>query len=79
MITETYERDEVKQMFEEEGISVSEWAQRQGFRREDVYAVLNGRLKGKRGVGHRIAIALRLKRPTKGDNPIFQELNQNSK
>ena len=53
--------DEVRSAFEATGISVAEWADAEGFRRENVYAVLAGRSKGKRGESHRIAQALGLK------------------
>lgn len=52
----------VKEAFEEAGVSVSDWADAHGFRRENVYAVLSGRTKGRRGQSHRIAAALGLKR-----------------
>lgn len=53
--------NELRSAFEHAGISVSEWADSQGFRRENVYAVLSGRTKGRRGEAHRIALALGLK------------------
>ncbi|MCL8381774.1 DNA-binding protein [Xanthobacter aminoxidans] len=50
-----------KARFEAEGISVREWARDRGFSPRTVYAVLNGQLKAKRGVSHRIAVALGIK------------------
>lgn len=54
-------RERAKRWFETHGVSVSDWAARNGFDRELVYAVLNGRTKGRRGVSHRIAVALGIK------------------
>jgi gp16 family phage-associated protein len=54
-------REKLKQLFEGHGLSITEWAEAHGFRREQVYAVLNGRATGRRGASHRIAIALGLK------------------
>lgn len=51
----------LRHAFEHAGISVSEWADSHGFRRENVYAVLSGRTRGRRGEAHRIALALGLK------------------
>jgi len=53
--------NELRHAFENAGISVSEWADSHGFRRENVYAVLSGRTRGRRGEAHRIALALGLK------------------
>ncbi|WP_370445207.1 DNA-binding protein [Chromobacterium sp. Panama] len=57
--------EDVRSQFEQEGVTVTEWAHAHGFRREDVYAVLNGRTKGRHGASHRIAIALGLKQAEK--------------
>lgn len=56
---------EVKARFEAEGITIRDWAIANGFKPRTVYAVLNGELKGRRGVTHRIAVALRLKEEPK--------------
>lgn len=53
---------DVRNAFESAGVSVSDWADAHGFRRENVYALLAGRTKGRRGQAHRIAAALGLKR-----------------
>lgn len=58
---EADKREKLKQMFEGHGLSITEWAEARGFRREQVYAVLNGRATGRRGASHRIAVALGLK------------------
>jgi len=55
--------DEVRNALESNGLSISEWAATNGFRRENVYAVLAGRSRGRRGEAHRIALALGLKEP----------------
>ncbi|MDY0748725.1 DNA-binding protein [Paucibacter sp. R3-3] len=57
------ERERVKAWFEAAGLSVTDWANEHGFDRAQVYAFLNGRTSGRRGVAHQIAVALRLKAP----------------
>lgn len=52
---------DVKMRFEAEGVSAREWAIANGFNPRTVYAVLNGTLKCRRGVSHRIAVALGIK------------------
>jgi len=52
---------DVKARFEAEGIAIAEWARARGFEPRMVYRALSGELKGKRGTGHRIAVALGLK------------------
>jgi gp16 family phage-associated protein len=51
----------IKAQFQKEGISVAEWARARGYKLRTVYAVINGRLKCQRGIGHQIAIDLGLK------------------
>lgn len=53
--------EQLRSAFEQAGVSVTDWASAHGFRRENVYAVLSGRAKGRRGQSHRIAAALGLK------------------
>lgn len=55
---------QVKQNFNQNGVTFSDWAKSRGFDRNKVYMVLNGANKGKRGEGHRIAVALGIKQPT---------------
>ena len=55
---------EVKNTFESSGKTVTDWASDHGFDRNDVYKVLNGQLKCKRGKGHVIAVALGIKKDT---------------
>lgn len=54
-------REAIKRWFEDNGVSVTNWAAERGFKRNQVYDVLNGRATGRRGVAHRIAVALGLK------------------
>ena len=53
---------EIKASFEAEGVSIREWARSRGYNPRTVYAVLNGELKARRGVSHRITVDLGLKR-----------------
>lgn len=57
----TDKRALVKARLEEHGVSVADWSRENGFNVRTVYAVLHGELKAKRGVSHRIAVALGLK------------------
>jgi gp16 family phage-associated protein len=52
---------QVKASFADQGIPVSEWADQNGYRRSDVYRVLNGFTACKRGLPHEIAVKLGLK------------------
>lgn len=52
---------QVKQDFENSGQPVSEWAEKNGYTPQEVYKVLNGQVKGKRGKGHEIAVKLGIK------------------
>lgn len=60
-------RDEVLRLFELQGVSVSDWARAHNFRRENVYSVLAGRTRGRRGEAHRISVALGLKPALSGE------------
>jgi len=64
--------DDIRGAFADAGLTVSGWADAHGFRRENVYAVLSGRAKGRRGEAHRIAQALGLK--SKNRNALAREL-----
>jgi gp16 family phage-associated protein len=70
-------REKLKQLFEANGLTVTEWAAARGFKRDQVYAVLNGRAAGRRGASHRIAIALGLKPEPREILKIDQELPAN--
>lgn len=52
---------EVKSEFARNGISIGSWAKANGFKRGDVYAVLDGRNKAKYGDAHAIAVTLGMK------------------
>lgn len=55
--------DEAKALFHASGITISDWARERGFKRELVYSLLVGRVRGQRGDAHEIAVALGLKLP----------------
>ena len=50
-----------RRRFEALGIKIGEWADRRGYKRELVYGVLAGRIEGKRGIAHQIAVDLGIK------------------
>lgn len=56
--------DELKKRFADEGRTFTDWAKENGYRRNEVYKVVNGFSKAKRGKGHDIAVALGLKKET---------------
>lgn len=53
---------QIKKQFENEGRSFSDWAREHDFPVNEVYKVINGMNKAKRGRGHLIAVALGLKK-----------------
>lgn len=53
--------NQVKKDFEQKGQAVSDWATKHGYAPQDVYKVLNGQVKGKRGKAHDIAVKLGIK------------------
>lgn len=68
-------RDEVLRLFELQGVSVSDWAKAHNFRRENVYSVLAGRTRGRRGEAHRISVALGLKPALEGNLSLEVVMN----
>lgn len=54
-------RETIKAKFREEGISIKEWSQANGFAYPTVLDVIRGNSKCSRGKGHKIAVALGLK------------------
>jgi len=60
---------EARNWFYLEGTSVTDWARERGFPRQAVYAVLSGKSRCTRGRGHRIAVALGMKRSADGLTP----------
>lgn len=53
--------EDVRAEFDRKGLSYKAWAQQHGFAAEEVYAILNGRSRGRRGRAHNLAVALGLK------------------
>ncbi|WP_141054599.1 DNA-binding protein [Tepidiphilus succinatimandens] len=53
--------DDVRREFDRRGKSVRDWAREHGFSDRIVYEVLRGRLKGRRGQTHKVAVLLGLK------------------
>jgi len=53
--------EEIRELFKIDGISVAEWARRNGFPSALVYRVLRGEAQCLRGQSHRIGVALGLK------------------
>lgn len=53
--------DQAKAALRRSGVTLRDFAQRHGFPVAQVYAVVNGRVKGTRGQGHQIAVALGMK------------------
>lgn len=52
---------QVKQRFRQRGITITQWAEEHGYKRNAVYRVLNGFDKANYGQAHEIAVALGLK------------------
>lgn len=53
--------NQVRQVFENSGISIAEWARVKGFSAQLVYRVLSGKHRATRGQSHRIAVELGIK------------------
>jgi len=49
-----------------EGLTISQWAAKHGFKPREVYSVLAGKTTGVRGRAHDVAVALGLKQPPRG-------------
>lgn len=62
---------QVKTDFELRGEAISDWAEREGFDKRNVYAVISGRNRGIRGESHKIAVRLGLK--PNPENTIIKE------
>ncbi len=50
-----------KSYLADNGLSIADWARERGYNVRTVYAVLNGELKARRGIGHKIAVDAGLK------------------
>ena len=53
--------DQVKDQFQQRGLTFTQWAKDNGYRVNEVYRVLNGQAKAKYGNAHTIAVKLGLK------------------
>lgn len=53
--------DQIKRRLRDEGVTISAWAKKHNFPRQEVYRVLNGQSKAYYGQAHRIAVKLGLK------------------
>ncbi|HEY0286275.1 MAG TPA: DNA-binding protein [Pseudomonas sp.] len=53
--------ERVKELFQAAGLPISAWAEGNGYTRHQVYMVINGQFKGRRGTSHEIALKLGLK------------------
>ncbi|EOX6774863.1 DNA-binding protein [Salmonella enterica subsp. enterica serovar Manhattan] len=53
--------EQVKNLLRQQGKTITEWANENGYTRNDVYRVLNGQVKARYGKGHEIAVKLGLK------------------
>lgn len=58
-----YSGDRVKELFAAAGMPISAWAEANGYTRHQVYMVINGQFKGRRGTSHDIAMRLGMKLP----------------
>lgn len=61
--------DQVKCDFIARGVTIAKWAEDHGYNYFTVCAVLNGALKGRYGISHRIAVDLGLKQDTEEPEP----------
>lgn len=61
--TMTERTQEFKALLEQNGLSIADWARKRGYNVRTVYAVLNGQMKAKRGVSHKIAVDAGVKEP----------------
>lgn len=53
--------EEVRVDFDRRGVNVTQWARDRGLTRQAVFAVLNGKTKGRRGDAHKAAVLLGIK------------------
>lgn len=69
--------EEIRQCFEENGVSVAEWARDKGFSLPLVYSVLSGRSQARRGESFKIGVALGL-RPMPKNTKLFEGMRSPS-
>lgn len=55
--------EQVKAEYRNKGVTLASVAEKNGWRRQDVYKVLNGQVKGNFGIAHDIAVYFGLKQP----------------
>lgn len=67
---------EARARLAEAGVSVAEWARRNGVSKSVAVDVLLGRIKGKYGEGHRAAVLLGLKKGTLDEPRLAQATNK---
>lgn len=53
--------NKIREQFRQRGETITEWALKNGFKRNEVYRVLNGQSKAYYGRAHEIAVKLGLK------------------
>ncbi len=53
--------EQIKAEFYAQGVTLSAWSKKNGYRPQEVYRVLSGCVKAKYGKGHEIAVKLGLK------------------
>lgn len=61
--TKPYSGEQVKELFSRAGVAVSSWAESNGYTRHQVYCVINGQFKARRGTAREIATKLGMKLP----------------
>ena len=59
--TKVLSAEQVKERFRLAGKTFTEWAEENGYTRNEVYRVLNGQAKANYGKAHEIAVALGMK------------------
>ncbi|KMQ82734.1 hypothetical protein RF55_22026 [Lasius niger] len=64
--------DQFKADLRQKGITVTEWASKRGYKRRDVYRVLNGQLKAHFGRAHEIAVAIVMKSRSAANLELFE-------
>ncbi len=68
-------RDQAQADILSQGLNVTEWAKRHGLKRKNVYALLYGHSKGRRGQAHDAAVLLGMKHgvlAVNSDSPVLQ-------
>lgn len=58
---QVFTAEQIKERLRMQGITVTQWASDRGYKRREVYRVLNGQSKAHYGTAHEIAVALGMK------------------